>query len=144
MINTINERNKIKLETDEMLLGNKGNIAIKKMLPIDIKNRIGALRMIYLIDNTEHLITLVDGLLLEGNDFLLNFTEEIKSEIDIKKLNKFGLKFLTFSNSENESRMTLMKQEVTLDYKAVADISGRSEDMVKSNYDISQVTKLLS
>jgi len=141
---TIKDRNKLKLVTNDVLLGKKDDTASESMTEADIISKIGVLNLTYLIDHTEHLITLVDGLLLEGNDFLLNFTKEIESEINLDALKKLGLNFLSFTNNNNTIREELFKLNVTLDFQRTAEITGRSVDEVKSNYDISQITSLVT
>jgi hypothetical protein len=142
LLTLIKERNELRSNANHLFLSDQTESASIQLSEKDVVEKFGALNMTMLIDLTEQIILLVDGLLLEGNDFLLNFHSSIEDSIDKEGLKKIGLKLLGYSNDGNENRTVFFKLSPTLDYAATAKITGRSIQELQNNFNVSQITHL--
>jgi len=128
------ERNKLILETHEILLSSEKKKASISKLPDYYLKEVGPLKLTYLIDRTEQLINLVDNLILEIRDFFLNFRTDVKHVIDLKFLKMYDFNLFTYDLSKNEQLDKILKKSTELDYQEASKITGRKPEEMKENY----------
>jgi hypothetical protein len=124
------QRNSIDKPIKEKLMAefsNQGYIDISEQEAIQA---IGPAKMILLIDLTEKVVKFTDDLLIEINDFLINFPAYAKSRIKTKQLKRFG-SVITYSNNGNTLLLAMLAKTPEPDFTSVEELFGETSKEIK-------------
>ena len=94
---------------------------------------VGVASIASLVDLTERVVTLTDDLIVELDDFLINFPVYAKTRINSERLKRYGT-VLTCSNNGNEKLLAMLKKSPNTDYSSVTDLFGATTDQMKQRY----------
>lgn len=94
---------------------------------------VGPVDLSVVIDITERVIKLTDDLLIELDDFLLEFPKYAETLINTKKLKKYGSIF-KHSNDNNEIIGDLLKKSPDANYDSVQNLFGEPSENIKARY----------
>jgi hypothetical protein len=124
------QRNSIDKPIKEKLMAefsNQGYIDISEQEAIQA---IGPAKMVLLIDLTEKVVKFTDDLLIEINDFLINFPAYAKSRIKTKQLKRFG-SVITYSNNGNTLLLAMLAKTPEPDFTSVEELFGETSKEIK-------------
>jgi hypothetical protein len=124
------QRNSIDKPIKEKLMAefsNQGYIDISEQEAIQA---IGPAKMVLLIDLTEKVVKFTDDLLIEINDFLINFPAYAKSRIKTKQLKRFG-SVITYSNNGNTLLLAMLAKTPEPDFTSVEELFGKTSKEIK-------------
>lgn len=124
------QRNSIDKPIKEKLIAefsNQGYIDISEQEAIQA---IGPAKMVLLIDLTEKVVKFTDDLLIEINDFLINFPAYAKSRIKTKQLKRFG-SVITYSNNGNTLLLAMLAKTPEPDFTSVEELFGETSKEIK-------------
>jgi hypothetical protein len=124
------QRNSIDKPIKEKLMAefsNQGYIDISEQEAIQA---IGPAKMVSLIDLTEKVVKFTDDLLIEINDFLINFPAYAKSRIKTKQLKRFG-SVITYSNNGNTLLLAMLAKTPEPDFTSVEELFGKTSKEIK-------------
>jgi hypothetical protein len=130
LIDLWEQRNSIERPIKEKLMAqflNQGYINISEQEAIQA---IGPAKVVVLIDLTERVVKFTDDLLIEINDFLINFPVYAKSRIKTKKLKRFG-SVITYSNNGNELLLAMLAKTPEPDFTSVEALFGEKSEEIK-------------
>jgi len=131
LIDLWEQRNSIERPIKEKLMAkftNQGYLTLSEQEAIQV---IGPAKMVLLIDLTERVVKFTDDLLIEINDFLINFPVYAKSRIKTKKLKRFG-SVITYSNNGNELLLAMLAKTPEPDFKSVEALFGETSEKIKT------------
>ena len=95
--------------------------------------RIGQQNALAIIDLTETLIHLTDDIIIEMNDFLLNFPDIAKSNLSNNDLKNYRILKMFYGN--NPLREKQIKKSIPVDYYKLGVIFGLPEEDMRKKYD---------
>lgn len=134
LINFLEDRNRLMIETNEILLKDAENQPVITSDPSVIIKKLSPLKVTYLFDRTEQLITLLDHVLVEGRSFLTHFPYQVSELIKVKELKRFGYQIIKYPKESNEIRIELFKTSVNLDLDEASRITGRTDSELKAMF----------
>ena len=113
------QRNQLERPLREKLMSHWGEEkAVVDVNQNEIVEYIGESDFCLLVDITERVVILTDDLIVELDDFLLNFPIHAKSLVNIKRIKRYG-SILRYSNNGNESLLALLEKSKKVDYQSV-------------------------
>ncbi|TVL22753.1 hypothetical protein AYI92_03135 [Shewanella xiamenensis] len=119
LIKLWDERNKLYRNINQKILTNFGNGS--GCFDISIENIIkcmGEADICALINITERAVKLTDDLIIEQNDFLINFPRHVRTLINTKKIKDYGA-VLGYSNNGNEGLLKLLEKSKKPSFESV-------------------------
>ena len=99
----------------------------------DIVDSIGEIALHELIDLTERCIIYTDDILVELNDFLINFPVQAKPLIKTDKLKHYG-KIITFSENQAPAFLRAIEKVPEVNYDSLAAIYGEDAERLRQEY----------
>lgn len=84
-------------------------------------------------DLNERVIRLTDDIILELDNFLMEFPKYAKSKIQIKRLKRYG-SILMHSNNENPFILELLKKSPDPDFQILSEIIGEPEEAIRQRH----------
>jgi hypothetical protein len=126
------KRNEIERPIKETIVTTFSNMGYANVNLNQITGCVGRANFISAIDLNERVIKLTDDIILEINDFMMNFPILAKSRIKINKLKKYG-SVLTYSN-DNKVLLEMIKRSPEVNYNILADLFGKTPDEIKIRY----------
>jgi len=128
------KRNSIERDIREKLISTAGDKAYADLNHEQILDALGKRDVVGLIDLTEKAVHLTDDIIIESNSFLNDFTNTVKSLLNLKLINKYG-RLIAFENQENAFLQKLVKKCPELDCSILVNLYGVPEEVIKSQYD---------
>lgn len=98
-----------------------------------IQAAIGADNFCTLIDLTERCIVFTDQILLAMEDFLKEFSGEVKQSVNVKKIKKI-VNLLEYSNGENQNLERILAPCPQVDYQRLSIIFNESIESLQQRY----------
>ncbi len=135
-IDTWNKREEIERPIKEKIMHDHAGLAFAHVTRKQIFSSVGASKFIVLMDITERAIKFTDELIIELNDFLVNFPEIGKSLIGKEYRDRYG-PILLYSSEENPKLLSLMEKSVEVNYTILAELFGESEERIRAEYETS-------
>jgi len=117
----------------EKIISDYSGLAFAQITREQIIASVGASNFTVLMDLTERAIKFTDDLIVELNDFMVNFPDVGKSLIDKKYCNRYG-SIITYTSEDNPKLVTLIKKTVEVDHGILAELFGKSVDDIKREY----------
>jgi hypothetical protein len=130
LIDLWNQRNEIERPMKEKLMAQFSNQAYINISEQEAIEAIGPAKTVLLIDLTERLVRLTDDILIEINDFLINFPIYAKSRINNKRLKRFG-SVITYSNNGNELLLAMLAKTTKPDFSSVEILFGETSEEIE-------------
>lgn len=124
------QRNSIDKPIKEKLMAEFSNQGYIDMSEQEAIQAIGPAKMVLLIDLTEKVVKFTDDLLIEINDFLINFPAYAKSRIKTKQLKRFG-SVITYSNNGNTLLLAMLAKTPEPDFTSVEELFGKTSKEIK-------------
>lgn len=131
MLQTRNESNeKIKREMLNQRQSNSAsiNISFQEILQITDLSELARV-----IDLSEHLIVLIDDLIIGFYEFLQDFPEVAKQKINLKLIKGYG-SILTYKPNDNTEFQSILKRSLLPDYKKLSSILELGEEELMARY----------
>ncbi len=130
LIDLWNQRNEIERPMKEKLMAQFSNQAYINISEQEAIEAIGPAKTVLLIDLTERLVRLTDDILIEINDFLINFPIYAKSRINTKRLKRFG-SVITYSNNGNELLLAMLAKTTKPNFSSVEILFGETSEEIE-------------
>jgi hypothetical protein len=130
LIDLWNQRNEIERPMKEKLMAQFSNQAYINISEQEAIEAIGPAKTVLLIDLTERLVRLTDDILIEINDFLINFPIYAKSRISTKRLKRFG-SVITYSNNGNELLLAMLAKTTKPNFSSVEILFGETSEEIE-------------
>ncbi len=128
-----NKREEIERPIKEKIMHDNAGLAFAHVTREQIFSSVGVSNFTVLMDITERAIIFTDDLIIELNDFLVNFPIVGKSLIDKKYRDRYG-SILTYSSKENPKLQNLMEKTIEVDYVILAELLGETEERIRAEY----------
>lgn len=128
-----NKRSEIERPITERIVQDYGTLGFVNVTREQIFKSVNPSEFITLIDLTEKAIKLTDDLIIELQDFMMDFPEIGKSLINEKYLKKFGF-IIILSTETNAKIFSFIDKSPEVDYKILAELFGQTEEQVKNEY----------
>jgi hypothetical protein len=130
LIDLWNQRNAIERPIKEKLVDQNSAQGYVDMSEQEVIKAIGASKMVVLIDLTERVIRLTDDMLIEINDFLINFPLYAKSKIKTKRLKRFG-SVITYSVNDNKLLLAMLARTPKPNFSSVENLFGETSEEIE-------------
>ena len=128
------KRDQIERPAKEKIIREHSDKAIAEVNTEQVMKCVGHVTFVSLLELNERAIKNTDDLIVELNDFLLNFPPIAKSLIKTKRLKQYG-NVLTFWNSENEELLDLLNKSPEVDYVIFSNLVGLPIEELKVRTD---------
>lgn len=125
--NTFNEQFKARVFE---VHGDNARMALSKD---DIIHAVGQAFLTTFADLNERVIRLTDDIILELDNFLMEFPKYAKSKIQTKRLKRYG-SILMHSNNENPFIHKLLEKSPDPDFKTLSGIAGEPEEVIRQRH----------
>jgi len=130
LIDLWNQRNSIERPIKEKLVAQYSVQGHVNMSEQEVIEAIGASKVVLLIDLTERVIRLTDDMLIEINDFLINFPPYAKSKIKTKRLKRFG-SVITYSVNDNKLLLNMLARTPKPNFSSVESLFGETSEEIE-------------
>ncbi len=127
------QRNILSEEFKDKLIQAHGNAIIDGFSLEHALAAVGRPFLIKFIDLTERLVKLTDDLVIEIDDFLDNFPKYAKTRIRYKRLKRYG-SVLTYSNSDNNALLDIIKKSPEADFSRYEALFGESHETISKRH----------
>lgn len=124
------QRNQNMEKFNKKLISQSGGKVFTTLTYSEIVSSVGKSEFAVLIDLTERVISLTDDLIIEINDFLLNFPLSAKKLINLKRLRKYGA-LIIYSNNDNKILLDLIDRNPAVDISKLEYLFGESSAEIK-------------
>jgi hypothetical protein len=127
------KRNQFERPLKEKLLKDVSTHAYAETNKEQVIQSIGLPDLVSLVDLTERATKITDDLIIETNDFLLQFPDLANSNIKVKKLKSYGSVWNT-QNSDSPEFLELLKRSPTVDINRLSKLYNQSPEEIISRY----------
>lgn len=116
------------------ILEKHGSNAVMMLSSEEMVQTVGHAFMVAFIDLNERLIRLTDDIILEIEDFLMEFPKFAKGKIQIKRLKRYGSIFV-YSNNGNPHIIQLLERSPDPDFELLSQVFGEPEEVIRKKFD---------
>lgn len=127
------KQSKYVMAIKEKLAHAQNESAAPRMNLAEITNIVGISSLAQIVDLTERLVILTDDLLIEINDFMINFPNIAKSKINNKRLKKYG-QVLEYSENNNKLLLSYLERSPEVNYNLLSSLLNEDIASIKRRF----------